>query len=844
MPTPVFTIRNLYCAYTGNKEESVLHIPELDVYKGEILFLLGASGSGKSTLIEVLGLMNNTIAQGEISFYPNGGSNVVELHSLWQSKSTEQLAEVRKSHMSFIFQNTNLMENFTAYENICLSQMIQSGAEQQRAMDSARELMNKVGLPETEVSAATLSVNLSGGQRQRVSFVRALNSGFSVLFGDEPTGNLDEKNANELLGIIRQNISHGATAIIVSHDIELAMRHATRIVCLTKSAGKKISEILPQNIFERSQWENLDAAGENKFRERILSFYQTDVQSVSTGNNELLKHANTHKSFRSLFLSKEGKALAGKNNLNLLIIIALLTFTFLSIGFANGCLNYLDTKLKDPFVKWLTVTIPLERANKGETTDIVRQLNQTDIKAKYNINSVNQYSEEPLFVYNSDKLQHAGGVNAMDTTTTERFTVMARSIYMGDAAEGERDPILKTIMEEENAKPGQGTPGGFIGKSDLSVIVTADMLRDFNYKPGDHVIYIDNEVEDTATGKTMPLKVPLAIRAVVKDIPGKVRMAYTLYFLKSYLSRDLHNCFDLRNQTQIKFVVFSDFATATKAKRAVTAYLESQPYYGFHRPFVSQADTSKDFYQTAFEFNVSFDTVFSYQAYDSIYSKIITSPLLASFKGTDIIRYYDYHNQNNASFGSEIYDAFSINFRDLNMVDSFAAYFKNQFNQQYDKKRGKMLEVDIAKVKQLNNYRFLTNVTRYISILLILFGSLSVGLFVFNIVKQHLSKVKMNIGTFKAFGLPDKDAQFIYFVIILGFIVASIVAALGISFVVGRLINLVVPNIGLEGSEYFKLFDMYTYITILFIIITSLLVSWVTIHRMLNKTPGDLIYNR
>ena len=242
----IFSIRNLSCSYSRKIEEQVLRIENLDIPKGKIIFLLGASGSGKSTLLETLGLMNNTIAQGDIDF---NTSDKISLPALWATNDQSQLSEVRKKHFSFIFQNTNLMENFTAYENVCLSRMIKEDSTQEAVLDSAKALMNKVKLPENEVGLSSLAVNLSGGQRQRVAFVRALNAGFTVLFGDEPTGNLDEANANELFEVIRGSISENLTAIIVSHDINLAVKHADQIVVITKNTEKGYGESLPQNIF-------------------------------------------------------------------------------------------------------------------------------------------------------------------------------------------------------------------------------------------------------------------------------------------------------------------------------------------------------------------------------------------------------------------------------------------------------------------------------------------------------------------------------------------------------------------------------------------------------------------
>src|SRR6185295_19963175 len=111
----LFKITDLQCSYNGSKRP-VLNIESLIIHRGKIVFLIGASGSGKSTLLETLGLMNNTLTKGEILFIPND-SEQFEYSILWNKNQEYSIASIRKKHFSFIFQNTNLMENFTAYEN-------------------------------------------------------------------------------------------------------------------------------------------------------------------------------------------------------------------------------------------------------------------------------------------------------------------------------------------------------------------------------------------------------------------------------------------------------------------------------------------------------------------------------------------------------------------------------------------------------------------------------------------------------------------------------------------------------------------------------------------------------
>ena len=257
---PIFSIRNLHCAYRKNGEftKTVLHIKKLDVLRGKITVLLGKSGAGKSTILETLGLMNNTIATDrnktaeklKIVFSPTE-----ELHfnidELWQNDKQAELSDIRNEYLSFIFQNTNLMPNFTAYENICITQMLQN-VPQNEAVAKAKKMMQQIDLG--EVDEQKQAYELSGGQRQRIAFVRAITPRFTVLFGDEPTGNLDEITSNILMNMLAQNIrEHHRTAIIVTHNIDLALKYADQIILITKDdvvdEQQGFGEILPQNQF-------------------------------------------------------------------------------------------------------------------------------------------------------------------------------------------------------------------------------------------------------------------------------------------------------------------------------------------------------------------------------------------------------------------------------------------------------------------------------------------------------------------------------------------------------------------------------------------------------------------
>lgn len=237
----LFEISDLRCSYDRNYREGVskvvLEIRDLVLPKGKKVFIVGESGIGKSTILEVLGLMNNTIVPQDNTcflFYEND-DKCVDLTELWRKGSDDELSEFRLKHFNFIFQSTNLMRNFTAYENIALTRMLQ-GYSREEAFAKASKVLEDLGLG--HIDEDRMAQELSGGQQQRLAFARAILPDFTVLFGDEPTGNLDSDNAVKAMELLSAKLNElqGSSAVIVSHDMHLSATFADMIIKIRKES--------------------------------------------------------------------------------------------------------------------------------------------------------------------------------------------------------------------------------------------------------------------------------------------------------------------------------------------------------------------------------------------------------------------------------------------------------------------------------------------------------------------------------------------------------------------------------------------------------------------------------
>lgn len=197
--------KNIFKSY-GTLE--VLKGIDLDIQKGEVISIVGSSGAGKSTLLHILGTLDKP-DRGEISF---NGVNITKLKD-------RELAKIRNEKIGFVFQFHNLLPEFTAIENVCIPAFIGAKNEKQ-TKEKALFLLQKLGI---EQRAGHKPSELSGGEQQRVAIARALINSPDIVFADEPSGNLDSKNAEDLHQLIFQLRDElGQTFVIVTHNNDLA----------------------------------------------------------------------------------------------------------------------------------------------------------------------------------------------------------------------------------------------------------------------------------------------------------------------------------------------------------------------------------------------------------------------------------------------------------------------------------------------------------------------------------------------------------------------------------------------------------------------------------------------
>ena len=199
----------------GREEVEILHGISLSVEKGEFVAMMGPSGSGKSTTMNILGCLDKPTS----GTYFLNGQNINDLES-------DELAVIRNRTIGFVFQGFNLLQKTSALENVELP-LLYAGMQKKERRERAKEALIQMGLEDRLYHEPT---QLSGGQQQRVAIARGIVNRAPILMADEPTGNLDSKTSDEIMGLFKKiNEKEGTTILLVTYEPDVAA-YAKRIV--------------------------------------------------------------------------------------------------------------------------------------------------------------------------------------------------------------------------------------------------------------------------------------------------------------------------------------------------------------------------------------------------------------------------------------------------------------------------------------------------------------------------------------------------------------------------------------------------------------------------------------
>ena len=235
---PLIQVKNLQKSFGAN---TVLDGVTVDIYKGDVVCVIGASGSGKSTFLRCLNLLEE----------PTGGQILFEGTDITDKKTD---INKHRQKMGMVFQQFNLFPHMTILENLTLAPMKLQGKKREETEAEALKLLERVGLQDR---AAAYPNQLSGGQKQRIAIVRALCMKPDVMLFDEPTSALDPEMVGEVLSVMRDLAEEKMTMVVVTHEMGFAREVATRVMFM--DGGNFAEENEPNEFFGHPKSERLQA---------------------------------------------------------------------------------------------------------------------------------------------------------------------------------------------------------------------------------------------------------------------------------------------------------------------------------------------------------------------------------------------------------------------------------------------------------------------------------------------------------------------------------------------------------------------------------------------------------
>ena len=201
---------------TGTQIVSALNGIDLEVEKGEFISVMGPSGSGKTTLMNIIGCLDT----------PTNGKYFLN-KKLVSDLTDDELAVIRNKEIGFVFQSFHLLARNSALDNVMLP-LKYAGTDKKDALEMSNNVLEEVGLSDRSTHSPS---ELSGGQQQRVAIARALVNKPSILFADEPTGNLDSKTGADVMNLFKELNRNGQTIILITHEDSIA-RQSNRIITI------------------------------------------------------------------------------------------------------------------------------------------------------------------------------------------------------------------------------------------------------------------------------------------------------------------------------------------------------------------------------------------------------------------------------------------------------------------------------------------------------------------------------------------------------------------------------------------------------------------------------------
>lgn len=510
-----------------------------------------------------------------------------------------------------------------------------------------------------------------------------------------------------------------------------------------------------------------------------------------------------------LFVKREGKVVLGKNYSSLWLLTAVLTATFLAIAFSNASLKYLSYKMDDPFINWVDIK---NEFGEGDFLGLEYALDSDENQEEYHYGS---YQSDFSFTY-----MFFGKEKNLFQYLKCRFFQNINT------------PLVEEILNEDNVVKGWRVADlSAVSPNTIGVIITEEAMKklgfeiapsyiDFqSYSPGADMYGFDLMDDEFA-------RAPVPVLAVVKRLPGNVDVISSTNFYqqaRNDYTYPLNMCNEDYARNLSYFIPSSMSLEKFKevmddvASEYTDASLEIDEYSFYMPEIIPFRDGD-------------FVTIHCYDDLDFNTWKDINSELLdkMSDKGVTRVFAYDFssYDLNQKSF-------ISVHFKDLDKIRDFEIFVRDNFK----------VKIEMSQINAKENFNAVSTMGNILSWVIIVFAIVCIILFIVNLLQSYFQKVKRNLGTFKAFGISNRDLIRVYVLILAAIVVASIVMSVSVTWLIQGFMH--VCGILKDGVyDYLLLWSGKTICSIAIIILASIYTVFTVMRNLLKATPGDLIYDR
>ncbi|MBN2833363.1 MAG: ATP-binding cassette domain-containing protein [Candidatus Delongbacteria bacterium] len=840
----VFEIKDFTTSYNGNVK---IYIPELEIFKGEIVVILGNSGCGKTTLFETLGLMKRYYEnESKVKVNINSEFSDLSYKDIWSDK--EKIIEIRRKHYSFLFQDSIFFNNLkTIKENVILPKLLQpenlnsDEVEFENIKEKVNEIFNDNITLENKVNT------LSGGEKQRVGFIRANYPEHHVFFADEPTGNLGENDAKKVFSLIANNIrkNQNVTALIVTHSIGLAREFADRIIVMNSSGTVKSENVLKTEKMKNdvriynnqntvfSDEDILDLMNESdnnkiiddknalikniplKHRKPLQKNY---LKIVADSLVDIMRSFSKEKSRFVRYLirpeTNEKDFLFTKGNFLLWILLFIYISAFSGIFYSGRSLDTLDEKMNDPFLLWTDLKLKNEE-NINTITDSLNS-NSDD----FNILGVDTWAKTfDYFVINDDD------------TLISKYAV-------GQTIDASSSKLQK-LMDEKIIYRGRV----FNDNNDLGIIVSDKFLRKLGYvsKHGkvlkvDYVylkVTMDEDLKDVRS-KRIPreIKFPIKVIGQAKILPNKSSFLCSKKLLYG-LKKQIHKKDIMENK---HFYMLSD--SNLDKNQLESFFSEEFPGNECYVVKVECAHSKLDTLTKSNDYSYTFKnmkTMITYKDFDKFLKNISIK-----FKNSKIMKYYPFEVPNitkkqEEKFNRDHFTGVSINVINVDKMEKLAHYLADNFQE----------EMDMEYVENIDNYNIVAKITQVLITTIVLLSILFSTIFIFQLLYFDLYKSRKYIGYLLAIGASENQVSLVYIRKTTVFLILVIIISFFVSLGLYTLYLLCINSFSLH--YYMILLPPLSWnpmILILLSIIFSFIGRRFALEKILLNEPSELIYDR